>query len=611
MIPQHSIDAASGVRLIGGEVMSHDMPRVTRSGAVAYLVHRLLARSTDRVLLVGPKAAALLDVIDPSRPVDVVLRSLPDAREIAGRSAAYAHLRLFCGGVERFAPTQAYALVVCLDDPETLLTPDSTPRGQHEVLGLIGGWACEQGQAVVGLSNALGLDEVFRLDLRTMFDTDHAWHRGSTGYDRRHLVFPEVEESVTEAGLRTTQLYCGYPSRDTMSLLVAPEIADTAAGRAHLQTLLTRTATATTRPALTDVSAIARQYVEAGIVGQTAPGWLIVASPDGTEIPQLPEILLSEDGRAPQWEAVMTTTRDEIGLRRRVVSLGTGEMIERRVSRDLSAIDEEPPEGALLESRLRLECEQGNVAELRRLVTMYAAFLADDSLSTSSRTRFFALPSNVVVTPQDELAVLDRSWSWAEDVPADLALTRGLRDFARRLLSAGAEHPWQPETTPDAMTQTLLAMVGRSLPSSTVFEIAQREAELHVVLHGGGPVAESELLAENLAQGSSQAVVLAPSRGYRETLSSVGRMSQALHERGNQVTWLETSLRERDRRVADLQRQLERIKTSPSYLLGRRMTSPGRQVSDRIKARGKSTVLSLLPPRYLARAERAFDRAGI
>jgi hypothetical protein len=623
---QQTIDAASGVRLIGGEVMTRDLPQVTHPGSIAYLFSRLLESVEGDVLLLGAKAASLLDVVRPHRQVDIQVRSLPDARDLASRAQEREHLRIFCGGFERFAPTATYDIVVCLDGPEGLLTPDSEPLSHADTIQGIGRHLSDNGQALLAIANDLGIDNVFRLDMRTLFDADASWYRGADGYDQRRAIFPELDELVTRAGLQPAQAYCGYPSFDLMSLLVTPEVADDRAARAGVQSLIARIENQAHRsgPSLVDLYAMSRRFLEAGMARQTAPGWLLLVTKGGVSAPEIPDLVLSEDGTGREWASIMTASHREGDWRRDVISLaGSDSMIERRVMRDLSAVGSLLPDGELLEPMLRAECERGNLTGVRRLVRAYADFITDtESGEEIASRRFFAVPGNVVVSgdggPREDLltygsmSLFDASWSWAEDLSPELALARGLRDFARRLLQSGCEHPWQPDISPDALAQTLLAMVGRTWSDVTATEVARREAELEVVLHGGGPTVESTLLAENIASGASQfTATSAPSRGYREALSSVGRMSQELHERGDQVEWLEASLRQRDQRVNDLQGELQRVKSSSSFVLGRRLTAPVRTVRDRSLSRARNTALQMLPPQLVRRADRALRRAGL
>ena len=206
------------------------------------------------------------------------------------------------------------------------------------------------------------------------------------------------------------------------------------------------------------------------------------------------------------------------------------------------------------------------------------------------------MPSNVVGTA-DGLACVDRTWRWTAELDDDVVLVRGLRDFAGRLLRSGAEHPWNPDISPDALTQTLAAMAGIEWNPALVDAVAAIEAELDVVVNGGDATYEGLSYARNLEGGSSQfAHSSGGARGYREALASSGRMAQALHERDGQVQWLEATLRARDARVGDLDRTLEAVRGSASFRIGRFLTWPVRWPVSLAATASRRLALSMLPP---------------
>ncbi|WP_018155330.1 hypothetical protein [Demetria terragena] len=621
MTEQHAIDTSSGVRLIGGEVMTEDFSRLSRPGAIAYLLHSVLGEHPGRVALIGPHAATLVDVVRPDRPVDILVRSLVDARELASHAQERQHLRVFAGGFERFKPGAPYDVVVNLDGPQGLLTPDSTPLTYAETIKRSGEFLGDRGRAIVAVANDLAMDHVFRLEMRTLFDDDTSWHRGADEFESRNPLYPELPEIVSAAGLSIDRLYSGYPIFNQMSLLVDPAIAEDSTGRAGLESLIAKIESdqAHGHRSLIDLYSMSRRFLAAGLGPHTAAGWVVEArkgeASSETATADRPQLLQSEDGVSPQWSGIMTASQDADGWERSILPLHhAGPMFERRVSRDLSLVGGRLPSGDLLEAALRAECARGNLTGVRRLTRDYAAFLSDDAVWRDGglTKRFFAGPNNVVLGPDGSMELFDESWSWTEDLDADLCLARGLREFARRLLQSGGEHPWQPDISPDALTQTLLAMVGKPWSPDVASQIASREAELSVVIHGGGATTESQLLAENLANGASQfTATSSPSRGYREAMSSLGRMSQELHTRGDQVTWLESAVRQRDQSVRDLERRLARLQSSPSYVLGRRLTAPGRRVGERVVTRAKRTAFAIAPPQRTAQLERVLTRLGI
>jgi hypothetical protein len=58
------------------------------------------------------------------------------------------------------------------------------------------------------------------------------------------------------------------------------------------------------------------------------------------------------------------------------------------------------------------------------------------------------LPANLLLVDDGRLEIFDPSWRFATVLPDDVLLVRGLRDFARRLLRSGAEHPWASDISP-------------------------------------------------------------------------------------------------------------------------------------------------------------------
>jgi hypothetical protein len=275
---------------------------------------------------------------------------------------------------------------------------------------------------------------------------------------------------------------------------------------------------------------------------------------------------------------------------------GTAEMRERRVVRDYAERGDAAPEGTPLEALLRQACATGSIIRVRGLVQRYASWLRDVRSwpGEAAGVRVFAVPSNVVVSG-DELACFDPTWRWTAELDDDVVLVRGLRDFARRLLRSGAEHPWNPDISPDALAQTLAAMAAVEWDPALVEVVAGVEAELDVVVHGGDATYEGLSYASNLEGGSSQ-FAHSGARGYREALASSGRMAQALHERDGQVEWLEATLRARDARVGDLDRTLDAVRGSVSFRIGRFLTWPVRWPVGVAASTSRRLALSMLPP---------------
>ncbi|MBO1755629.1 hypothetical protein [Allobranchiibius sp. CTAmp26] len=608
----YQVDESTGSRLIGGDMLAWaDLPAVPTLTAVGYLMSRV-ARLQDAasVLLLGPRAGSLLAGLPTHLKVDVLVRGLPDARALSALSGLRSHLNVYCGGFDFFDPSAAYDLVVCLDGPEVLQTPDSQGMSHAEALSRCARFTNLDGLLIATISNQLGLDHLFRLEMRSMYDADDQWYRGAPGFDVRRPYPRELGDLLEQAGLRASSRYCVFPSPTEPSLLASTDVLDDPLVGGHLSALIHATEGRhfSERPSLVDPYQLSRTMIDAGMAFDLAPLWLIVAQRSEASIdsgPVLPSVIAGEDGTLPEWTAVSTMSSTPDGWARGVHSpQNTSEMTERRVGRDLSIVGQRVPTGRILEAVLREACAGGNIATIRRIVQGYAEWLtdADRWSGTAGRRRFFATPDNVMQGADGDFDVFDPSWYWAEHISADLSVQRGLRVFARRLLRSGGEHPWKPDISPDALAQTLCVMADLPWSSGTSNEIASREAELQVAVFGGDSLAENQSFTTNLESGVSQfSSTPGPSRGYRESLDLTGRMSSELFDRGGQVVWLESTVRQRDVQVGELENTLASVRASVSFKIGRGVTLPGRAV---VKS-GRRAALSALPPGIMSKVERA------
>lgn len=611
----YQVDESTGSRLIGGDMLAWaDLPAVPTLTAVGYLLARLVRdQRPASVLLLGPRAASLLDGLPGDVDVDVLVRGLPDARNLSALSGLRSHLHVYCGGYDFFDSPSTYDLVICLDGPEVLQTPDSHGMSHAQVVARSAQLTAPDGLLLATVANQLGLDHLFRLELRSLYDGDDQWYRGAPGFDTRRPYPRELGALFDQAKLAVSTRYCVFPSPTEPSLLAREEALNDPLVSTHVSSLIHATEGRhfSERPALVDPYQLSRTMVEAGMAFELAPLWLVVARHEESgELAglDLPVVICGEDGTLPEWTAVSTISRTPDGWSRGVHSPQAMTMMnERRVGRDIAVVGESVADGRILEAALREACAGGNVATIRRLVQRYGDWLTDDALwpAPVGKQRFFATPDNVVEQSNATFAVFDPSWYWAEDIPAVLSVQRGLRVFARRLLRSGAEHPWKADISPDALCQTLCAMADLPWTPASSNEIASREAELQVAVFGGDALAENQSLSTNLESGASQFTSTpGPSRGYRESLDLAGRMSSELFDRGGQVEWLESTVKQRDVQVGELENTLGSVRASVSFKIGRGVTYPGRAV---IKS-GRRAAISALPPGLVPRMTRVLRR---
>ena len=618
-MPSYQVDAASGSRLVGGEMLEwSDLTKESSPGAAAPLLSCVLRAGLPpkRVLVLGAQASDLVDEMPDGVPVDLLVRGLPDARKLASMSRLRSGVTVYCGGLDRFDTEEPYDLIVALGTPSDLLTPDSVGLGHSELLRKLAGWLSADGTLLTSVDNELGFDKQFRMKIRDTYDGDDMWHRGAPGFEDRSLYYRELSGALESANLVPDVVYGAFPSADSLSVLIGSDTVDDPAIASTAAALTARMEQShfSDQPSLVNAHDMSLRLFESGLTMQFAPQWIVVArsvaetaTPGAADRDALPALIASEDTGRSEWRA-LTTVQLQDGRwthRSRPVS-GLSEMRERRVLRDYGELPVLVLEGPTLEALLRRACATGSIAPVRKFVQRYAAWLADSEAwpQESAGGRLFAVPSNVVVT-ESGLACFDNSWSWTAHLDPDILIVRGLRDFARRLLRSGAEHPWTPDISPDALTQTLASMAGVEWLPHQVTVVARLEAELKTVMRGGDASYEAQAYASNIEGGVSQyASSGGPLRGYREALATSGRLAQALDEREGQVTWLEATLIARDIRVGEMARTLEAIRGSVSFRIGRALTWPLRATV----LAARRVALSLIPPGYVRRAKALLRR---
>ena len=606
---RHHLDTASGARLVGGEMLEwSDLATGVVAGAAGPLVDAVLRgeRAAERVLLVGARAATLLDRVPDRLAIDVLVRGLPDARELAGTSRLRSGLRVFTGSVERLEPEDHYDVLVCLDGPDGVVSPDSDGITPAALLNLLGSWLAPGGLLVAAVQNELGLDRLLRLDPSAVRQDD-AWHAASPGTSTRLPYEREVVGLLEAAGLSLEASWSGFPAADRLDLLVDPTRVGSAGGVVAALAARLQAGYFRDRPALADPHDLALRTFEGGLTPALASAWVVLARAGrpGARAADLPPLLAAGEPGTQPWRAVTTLVEDPAGWQLALApEAGQPVVHERHVLRDLTVRPDPPAEGTTLDEALRVACRSGSLPQVRELVRRYAAWLTSQPVGEAGDQRFFLTPAQVVLA-DDGPHALDRSWHWTGPMDPEVAVLRGLRDFARALVRSGSDQPWRPDISPDDLAQTLAAMAGLPWTPALLDRIAAAEAEVETVLTGGDALAEARAHRANLESGQSQAgAVQGPSRGYREAVASEGRLAVALEERTGQVEWLEASLRSRDTKVSELERTVSHLRGSLSFRIGRVLTSPMRSVTGYLRR----FVMSLVPPEYLRQARRLAER---
>lgn len=614
-------DPVSGARLVGGEMLQwSDLETAISPGVSRQLLRRLYPAvpRPGRVLVAGPRASRCADDVPVGLELDILVRGLPDARQLSTVAQLRRGVTVYCGSLDRFEPAGSYDLIVALDGPGTLCSPDSEGLGHRDVLQSFAKWLTPAGRLVVVLENDLGFENLFRLQ-NEHAGADTAWFRGAAGFDTRPLYYRELDDVLQSAGLASSAVYAAFPSVEDVDLLVGEDcvreqsLAETAAALAA-QVEATHFSD---RAALVDPSDLALRLFQSAQVLPLASGWVILGRPapaDSTGEVELPALLAAESGGRPQWQVLRSVERSHGQWTQRLEPVVPAlESREGRVVRDYRELDTPVRPGTTLEAALRRAAVAHDVNRIRGLVGQYAAWLQSGSgpAAAADQTeggapaselggdrRFFAIPSNLLLV-EGGFAVLDPTWQLSQRLPDEVILIRGLRDFARRLLRSGAEHPWAPDINPDRLSKTLAAMAAVEVTPQAIDVVARIEAEVELAVNGGDAVTESLAYACNLDVGRSQFVSQSgPTRAYREALALSGKLAQTLDDRESQVEWLQLTLGARDRQLGDLERQQNALRGSASFKVGRFLTWPARSVIGLIRR----MILSSIPPGYVSKA---------
>ncbi len=603
-------DAISGARILVGEMlMWSDLESLEAPLAAREVVRVAIeSRRPRRVLLAGPRACLLVGTIPTDVPVDLLVRGLPDARLLGDQAGLHQVAELYCGGLDAFTPGHTYDLVVALGGPQRLLGPDSQGLTEAETVGRLAALLDDGGRIVLDLANELGFTNLVSAVPDDTLESDAGWHVGAAGFSPRHLFARERAGVLQSEGLQPEATYSALPSVDHHRLLVHMEATREGPLRelAGVRAGLAMDEHFAANPMLREPRTVLERVVDAGVLDDLTPAWLIVATKGALDGPTYPAIVDAEPDADNPWSTVTVVAPDATQTLAWADGRPDGEMSEGKVSRALVP----SAGGKSFELELRRACATRRHAAIRSRVRQYAAWLADGQVWTTSTAerRFFATPSNTLVDG-DELRLADASWHRTGVVSSDDALVRGLRDFARRLLASGSAHPWRVTMTPDELTVTLASMAGLTVVHSMIVNVAHMEAEVSATV-AGRPEDTEELFSRNIEQGQFARDLPAPDEiGFRELLTQHRAVSRDLREKQGQVKWLEGTLRHRDRYIRKLEKVIERYEETLTYRAVEALRSPRRIATEKAISAAKSTAQDALPPGALSKARQLAARA--
>lgn len=385
--------------------------RPAAGGPAAAALLAAALQPSDTVLLAGPHSLDLIaDVAARVTTVDVLVRSAPDAEEIAGVIAQpLAGNKVFCGALDRFTPaydtSSGYDVVVALDGLDRLVGPDTSKLTWADALGALQDRLAPSGRLLLGADNEFGFERLLQPAIAAALPRDEDWARSLT--EAAPAGLRPLRTALGEAGLDISQTYAVFPS------LVDAEVALTDVSGPLPAALAARAmADRYGGPTLMDPYRLVQDTVRAGLSVELAPAWyLVTAAGDRPDV--LPGVLPAD------------------------------------------AVPGGP--GVVLEEYLLAAIRVDDHAAVRRTVPDYVTWLRAQDNDTAQ----IAAPDNVILD-----GVSFRLFGEGEPVAArgEALVVAHLARFVRRSMDSGSRQPWPAGGAPDGLTARLAAMAGITLP---------------------------------------------------------------------------------------------------------------------------------------------------
>jgi hypothetical protein len=245
------------------------------------------------------------------------------------------------------------------------------------------------------------------------------------------------------------------------------------------------------------------------------------------------------------------------------------------VRRDPQQLTGPAPPGALLDELLLDACLRRDQPELRRLLSGYAAWLTRvaDAERRLPGGYAFATPANVVVAA-GRFAVLDPSWHLTEPLPLDVALARGLRQFAVTMVTGGHAHPWASTLDVDGLTVVLAGLAGNPVDRDVVAAAIRAEASIGAAVDG---LTEAQRSA--LVERLRRITVTDPLPGldsYEQLREAWQRQREELIRLADRLSWSEKILDSREHALRKAQLTIGMLSGSLSFRVGRLLITPAR-----------------------------------
>lgn len=240
----------------------------------------------DSVLIAGPHALDLItDVAGQVTSVDVLVRSAPDAEEIA-ELLDDTKGEVHCGSLDRFRGDETYDVIVALDGLERLVGPDTAKLTWADALTTLRNRLSPNGRFLLGATNAFGFERLIQTDITAALPRNEDWARDVA--DSAPAGLKPLQAELKEAGLDISQTYGVFPS--LVEARVGLTSLDGLAGVVAARAVAKRNA----GPVLMDPYRLVLDAAAAGMALDLAPAWYFVAG--ATDLPTVVPAGIVPDG---------------------------------------------------------------------------------------------------------------------------------------------------------------------------------------------------------------------------------------------------------------------------------------------------------------------------
>jgi hypothetical protein len=313
--------------LVGAEMLNwsdlHPVDaRPPAAGPAASALLDATLSATDSVLLAGPHSLDLITAVaDRVASVDILVRSAPDAEEIAEFLDSS---QVFCGALDRFTPAHGsseYDVIVALDGLERLVGPDTAKLTWVDALTSLTDRLTSRGRLLLGATNSFGVERLIQPDIAAGIPRNEDWGRDVA--DSVPAGLRPLQAALRIAGVEIAQIYAVFPSlvEAQVGLTSVTDLAAIVAARA--------VAERNAGPVLMNPYRLVLDAAAAGMALELAPAWYFVAG--ATDLPAaLPADVVPEGSGVLLEEHLLAALRvdDQATLRRIITDyvawLGTG-----------------------------------------------------------------------------------------------------------------------------------------------------------------------------------------------------------------------------------------------------------------------------------------------